>query len=78
MSTATTAKSRSGFDRALETIERLALDEQEALVDVVHRRIAATRRAALVRDVATARRDYRAGKVRRGLTKDLMAELRRA
>ena len=44
MSTATTAKSRSGFDRALETIERLALDEQEALVDVVHRRIAASRK----------------------------------
>jgi hypothetical protein len=78
MSTTALAKSRSGFDRALETVERLALDEQAALVDVVNRRIAAARRAALVRDVAAARRDYRQGKVRRGTAADLMAELRRA
>lgn len=78
MSIAIATKSRSGFDRALESVERLALDEQEALVGVVHRRIAEARRAELVRDVAGARRDYRQGKVRRGTAKDLMAELRRA
>ena len=78
MSTTTVAKDRSGFDRALETVEQLALDEQEALVDVVSHRIAAARRAVLAREVAAARRDYRQGKVRRGTAADLMAELRRA
>ncbi len=38
----------------------------------------AARRAALVRDVAAARRDYRQGKVRRGTAADLMTELRHA
>ena len=78
MSTTTVAKGRVGFDRALETVERLALDEQEALVDVVSHRIAAARRAVLVREVAAARRDYQRGKVRRGTAADLMTELRRA
>jgi hypothetical protein len=78
MSATPTPKSRSGFNRAMETIERLGLDEQEALVDVVQRRIAEARRAAMVREVAASRRDYRRGKVRRGSAKDLMAELRPA
>lgn len=78
MSRSATAKSRSGFDRAMETIEQLDLDEQAALVDVVQRRIAEARRAAMVREVAASRRDYRRGKVRRGSAKNLMAELRRA
>lgn len=78
MNTTTSAKGSVGFDRALETVERLALEEQEALVDVVSHRIAAARRAVLVREVAAARRDHRQGKVRRGTAADLMAELRRA
>ena len=78
MSTNATTKARSGFDRALQTVENLALDEQEALLDLVQRRIAAARRAKLVREVAGARRDYRRGNVRRGTAAELMAELRRA
>jgi hypothetical protein len=78
MSTLTAAKSASGFDRALATVETLALDEQEALVGVVQKRIAAARRAALAREVARSRRDYRQGKVRRGTAAELMAELRGA
>lgn len=78
MSTLTATKSGSGFDRALATIESLALDEQEALVDVVRKRIAAAHRAALAREVAASRRDYRRGNVRRGRAADLISELRRA
>ncbi|HXP63479.1 MAG TPA: hypothetical protein VN829_23450 [Dongiaceae bacterium] len=66
------------FDRALATVDALGVDEQEALVDVVRKRIAAARRAALAEQVAASRRDYRRGNVRRGTADDLMAELHRA
>jgi hypothetical protein len=78
MSTLTPSKPGSTFDRALATVDALAVDEQEALVDVVRRRIAAARRAALAQEVAGSRGDYRRGNVRRGTADDLMAELRRA
>ena len=78
MNTLTPPKSGSGFDRALATVGALALDEQEALVDVVRKRIATSRRAALARSVAANRRDHRRGNVRRGTAADLMAELRGA
>jgi len=78
MNTLTASKPGSGFDRALATVGALALDEQEALVDVVRKRIASARRAALARSVTTNRRDHRRGNVRRGTAADLMAELRGA
>ncbi len=78
MSAPTATKTGSGFDRALTTVESLALEEQEALLDVVQKRIAATRRAARARAVAANRLDHRRGKVRRGTAADLLAELRRA
>jgi hypothetical protein len=78
MSVLTQRKPGSTFDRALATVDALAVDEQEALVDVVQKRIAATRRAALAEAVGGSRRDYRRGRVRRGTADDLMAELRRA
>lgn len=78
MSTLTQAKPGSSFDRALATVDALAVDEQEALVDVVQKRIAAARRAALAEEVAHRRRNHRRGSVRRGTADDLMAELRRA
>ena len=46
------------------------------LVEVVNKRIAATRRREMVREIAEARADYRRGKVKRGSASDLMRELR--
>jgi len=78
MSLLTASKSGSRFDSVLASVEALALDEQEAFLEVVRRRVAAARRAALARDVAAARRAYRQGKVRRGTAAELLTELRRA
>ena len=44
MSVLTQRKPGSTFDRALATVDALAVDEQEALLDVVRKRIAAARR----------------------------------
>ena len=63
MSTAV-LKHRPPFADAMASVETLPLDDQVALVEVVSKRI------------ASARRDLRQGKVKRGSAADLMAELR--
>lgn len=47
-----------------------------AVAEFVQRRVAASRRAVMVREVGQARATYRAGKVKRGSATELMAELR--
>jgi hypothetical protein len=46
------------------------------LMDVVNRRLAAARRAEIVREVAAAKRAYSQGQVKRGSANTLIAELR--
>lgn len=71
MSTAT-----AKFAEALAVVESLPVEDQSALVEVVNKRVAAARRAQMVREVAEARADHRRGKVKRGSAADLMRELR--
>ena len=63
------------FQNAIETVEQLSLDEQEQLLDVVHRRLVERRRDELALSVAAGRRAYGAGEVRRGSVEDLLANL---
>ena len=60
---------------ALETVDRLTLEEQEILLEVVYRRFIERRRASLAKEMAAAREAYQRGEVRRGTVEDLMAEL---
>ncbi|MBI4662956.1 MAG: hypothetical protein HY735_29455 [Verrucomicrobia bacterium] len=64
------------FADALASVETLPLEDQAALVEVVNKRIAATRRREMIREIAAARADYRRGNVKRGSAGDLMRELR--
>ena len=64
------------FADALASVETLPVEDQSALVEVVNKRIAATRRREMVQKIAEARADYRRGKVKRGSATDLMRELR--
>ena len=68
-------RASSPFQVAIETVEKLTPEEQEMLVEVVHRRLLERRRAELAEDIAAAREAYRRGDVRRGTVDDLMAEL---
>ena len=63
------------LQKAIEVVESLPPDDQEMLVEVIYRRIAERRRAALIADVAEAREAYRRGDVRRGTVDDLLKEL---
>ena len=64
------------FADALASVETLPVEDQAALVEVVNRRIAATRRREMVQEIAQARADYRRGNVKHGSATDLMRELR--
>ena len=70
--------SPSNFADAVATVESLPLDDQEALIEVINKRIIASRRQQLLAEIKEARADYRAGKVQRGSANELMRELRRS
>jgi hypothetical protein len=71
------SNSPAKFAEALACVENLPFEDQEALVEVVNKRIAVARRKEILQEIADARRDYSAGKVKRGSSADLMRELRR-
>ena len=64
------------FADVLASVETLPMEDQAALIQVINKRIAATRRRELVEEIAQARAAYRRGNVRRGSAADLMRELR--
>ena len=64
------------LDHALDVAESLALEDQEALVDLLKKRMAARRRAQLIADVKAARREQKAGKLKPSPVADIMAAIR--
>jgi len=63
------------LQEAIEIVESLPPEDQEMLVEVIHRRIVERRRAALIAEVAEAREAYQRGDVQRGTVDDLLKEL---
>jgi len=63
------------FGQVLETVEQLPLEDQEALVDIVRRRIVDRRRMQLARDVREAQEEFRAGSARPATPDELMDEI---
>ena len=67
--------SAPSFDNVLEAADRLTVEEQEALVDVLNRRLAERRRAELARDVQDALREFESGAVRPATPDEIMREI---
>ena len=66
------------FDKVLEAADKLTLDEQdeqEALVEIVRRRVAQKRRVQLVREIRSARREFQSGRSRAVSPDELMREI---
>lgn len=63
------------FQDALETVEKLPLDDQAALVKIVSQRLIEEGRVELAQDVREAREAFRKGDVQRGSVSDLLKEL---
>lgn len=65
----------TSFNQVLESIESLSIEDQEALVDLVKRRLIERKRATIAENIAEAKEAYRAGQVFRGTVDDVIAEL---
>jgi hypothetical protein len=65
----------SDFQRVIEDVETLPVDDQMLLIEIIRQRLIQHRRSELVAEVAEARQAYQAGDVRRGTVEDLLKEL---
>ena len=67
----------SGFQEALNAIESLSLDDQLALIDVLHNRLKLRQRHQIVQEVQEVRQEFMEGKFKSGSVDDFLAELDR-
>lgn len=63
------------YGQVLEAIEALSEEQQESLMDVVRKRLAERRRAALVKSVAEARKEFKSGKLRPATPAEIMRKI---
>ena len=64
------------FSDIVDAADSLSVDEQEALVEILRRRIAAKNRDVLARDIADARAKFQSGLARAASVSDIMDEVR--
>jgi len=67
----------SGFQEALNAIESLSIDDQLALLDVLHNRLKLRQWHQIVREVQEVRQEFMAGKFKSGSVDDFLVELER-
>jgi hypothetical protein len=72
---ATAAPACLTFDEALDVVDRLAIEDQVALVDIVRRRIAEQRREELVARVLEAERELAEGHCKAATVDEIMREI---
>ncbi len=65
----------STFDAVLESIELLSLEDQEALIELVKRRVIEHRRTQIAENIVRAKEEYQSGQVFRGNVTDVIAAL---
>lgn len=65
----------STFQKLIEAIEDLSLEDREILIDIIQNRLKQERREQLFQEIAEAERDYAQGNVRRGSAAELFKEL---
>jgi hypothetical protein len=65
----------STFQRAIETIETLSLNDQEALLELLQKRLIEQRRKILMREITEVHQEYAQGQVQFGSVADFMTEL---
>lgn len=66
----------SKLDQVLESVDRLPVEDQEILVELVQRRLVERRREEIAQNIAQAQADCDAGNVFRGTVEDAIADLR--
>lgn len=65
----------SSFQQAIESVERLPVEDQIMLIEIIRRHLIDQRRNQLADEIAQARAAYQQGDVTRGTVEDLMKDL---
>ena len=65
----------SAFQQAIETVEKLSLEEQEILLDTLQKRLHQQRRAILSQEITDIRQELAEGKVKFGSVDQFLEEL---
>jgi hypothetical protein len=63
------------FGEVLEAADKLSLEEQETLIELLHRRLIERRRDELARDIQQAREEFEASRCRPVTPQELMKEI---
>ena len=63
------------FGEILEAADQLTLEEQESLIDILHRRMIERRRAELAKDIEDARREFEEGRCQPATPSEIMEEI---
>ena len=63
------------YGQVLDSIDALPEDQQESLLDIVCNRLAERRRAALVKSVGEARKEFKSGKLRPATPSEIMRKI---
>ena len=63
------------FREELDRVEQLPIEDQEALTDIIRRRINERRRAELAKDIREAQGEFKAGNARPVTPDELIAEI---
>ena len=63
------------LNEVLESADKLSLDEQETLTEILHRRLIEYRRAELAKEIQNAQQEYRQGRCRPATPSELMKEI---
>lgn len=63
------------FGEVLEAADKLTLEEQESLIDILHRRMIERRRAELAKDIEEARKEFREGHCQPATPGEIMEEI---
>lgn len=64
------------FNDVVEAADQLSLDEQQALVHILQRRMAEAQRQQLAAEIEEARQEFAEGKCRPATADELMREIR--
>ena len=65
----------SEFQQALELVERLSLEDQEILLDLLQKRLNQAKRTKLSQDIKEVRQEFAQGNVQFGSVEEFLAEM---
>ena len=68
-------KTMQSFSSVLDAVDKLSIEDQEALIEVIKRRILEYRRTKLANEVRQAQQEFKAGNCSPASSSDIMEEI---